>query len=279
MRDNFLSPASSLPCRTLMWIGPRNSNEFQACYQFAETNSLQIAFRYSLRDALERPASTVDRIIVTRNHRGEFDWNQVNILLGRYQNAQGMVLLGAACEGVRHTERFAVAAAAKSEAASRLSVYNAMQWRQQVPQWMLGAAAHPVRLADQKVTVAVIAATLRIAEPLLDIAAACGAAAIWMRQDDSLRIRNLDRVVWDDSVAPPVHRQAWLSRMTAIDPMRTSSHAWIANAPRHHQIEEAESAGVELVLAKPHGVDGLSQWLGGARQHAVSHQYREKIAA
>ncbi|WP_144057641.1 hypothetical protein [Novipirellula maiorica] len=240
---------------------------------------MQIAFRHSLRDALERPASTVDRIIVSRNHRGDFDWNHVNLLLGRYQDAQGMVLLGAACEGVRHTERFAVAAAAKSEAASRLSVYNAMLWRQQVPRWMLGSAAHPVRIADQKITVAVIAATLPIAEPLLDIASGCGASAIWMRHDDSLRIRNLDRVIWDDSVATADTRQRWVSRMAAIDPTGRSSHAWVANTPRYHQIAAAESAGVQLVLAKPYSIRGLTQWIGGAHQQVATQPYREKLAA
>ncbi len=279
MREHTHSAASSLPCRTLLWVGPRNSVEFQACYEFAESNSLQIAFRHSLRDALDRPASTVDRIIITRNHRGAFDWNQINVLLGRYESAQGMVLLGAACEGVRHTERFFVAAAAKSEAAVRLSVYNAMLWRQQVPQWMQGVGSHPVRLADHKVTVAVIAATLPIAEPLLDIASACGAAAVWMRQDDALRIRNLDRVIWDDSVAVPATRQGWASRMTAVDTARIASHAWVANAPREHQVAAAESAGVELVLSKPYFIGGLTRWIGERHEQVSTRPLREKLAA
>lgn len=279
MHENSLASASSLPCRTLLWVGPRNSVEFQACYEFAESNSLQIAFRHSLRDALDRPASTVDRIIITRNHRGDFDWNQVNVLIGRCIDAQAMVLLGAACEGVRHTERFAVAAAAKSEAAARLSIYNAMLWRQQVPQWMQGTTAHPIRLADQKVTVAVIAATLPIAEPLLDVAAACGAAAIWMRQDDSLRIRNLDRVIWDDSIAAPTTRQGWESRIAAVDTAQRASHAWVANAPREHQVDAAESAGIELVLGKPYFISGLTDWIGAKLHSATASPFREKLAA
>ncbi len=274
------SPTAALatPCRTLMWIGPRDSSEFRECYALAESSSLQIAYRYSIRDALERPASTVDRIVIARRDRGAFDWNQAIQLIRHSVGAEGVILLSSLCEGVRHAERFAIAAAVDAMSTPLVPIVNAAAWRDVVPAWLSGAGLSgagqetPPQRPASKMTVAVLASCLSAAEPLLDLASIDGATAVWLRSAESQRIRNIDRVIWDDSVAPSGTKAEWQIRMASVDTVANASHAWIATCPRVHQAREAEAAGVELVLSKPHSIDGLVTWMRAPRGSFLSQR-------
>ena len=117
--------------------------------------------------------------------------------------------------------------------------------------------------------VAVVAARFSIAEPLLDLAAQCGAVAVWQREPGHVDVRGVNVVWWDDSCAAATDRIGWIERIAAMG-SSAKQHAWLTQRPHDAQINHAKKAGVEVVLGKPYSIDPLRTMLVD-REHQNEH--------
>ena len=241
-----------------MWVGERASPEFADAYRLCESRVAQVAVRRDLGDALNRPAAMVQRILVTRSTRTEFDRDSMQQLAALYPCAEILQLLGSLCSGEAHgrAERFA---------SERFYWHQA---NQVLPEWLEScgfsdepSAAIPVR------SVAVVASTLSDAQPLLEIAAAAGVVAIWCRQPEFQRTRNIDVVWWDETAARPTSVAVWRQRLRQTDsgwsPPTGQRHAWLVSQPSSQHWRNAHEAGVELIVTKPGRIEPLYQMLVG----------------
>lgn len=267
-----LGTAGPLPAvpGTLVWVGDRNLDEFLEAYRFCENRVAQIAVRRDLWDAVRRPASSVRRVIVTRDSRRPLDDDAFRELRRAYPSACFLELMGPLCgDGV-----------AKVAPGQPVHIHW-HQANQILPGWLQAADAawdgpwarcgpgdgrsergDSRREGGDSVarSVAVVAAVAANAEPLMDVAAAAGKVAVWCRHPDSFRLRNVDVVWWDDSATGRMGGDEWHRRMLAMrsakmsDPQR---HAWLVTAPNIEHCRTAYDAGVELILTKPARIEPL----------------------
>jgi hypothetical protein len=164
-----------------------------------------------------------------------------------------MDLLGPLCEGIRNS-----------------SVSGAMRvpwhrWDQVLPKWLRGARdSDPVPQSDGEATsVAVVASSFSVAEAYLDLAASHSVTAVWCHSADSMRIRNIGAVWWDDSIAIAAIPKIWNQRVRRFDSDgRRVRHTWIANAVTRDQLESARSGGIDHVISKPFCITSLLRTLG-----------------
>jgi len=246
-----LSTISQTPTGTLMWIGERKRQEFCDVFATCESSVAQMAIRTDLHDALSRPASHVACIIITRQTRTTFHHEDLITLAEIYPNAVLIQVLGSLCEGERPRiiDPFN----------DRIVYWH--QCNQFLPDWLreCGVVAPENQRAIH--SVGIVAHSIQIADPLMELAATYGAAAFWCRQPRTFVARNFDAVWWDDSIATPASTQQWRKRIQAM--VSTSKqdvqHAWIASCPRVEAVTAARAAGVGLVLSKPANIDTLLQ--------------------
>ena len=232
---------------TLLWIGDRSLPEFRDAYEIGESLASQIAYRQDLISTLDRPANDVGLIIHASNSRIDLDrkiWKQVE---SQYANAMRIRLRGPLCEGQRSS----------SELNFDRGTYD---WREAAAAVNGCFAPASSNTRTDPPVVAVIAARYSIAEPLLDLAANCGAVSVWRRESGHADVRGVNVVWWDDSFAGPTDRLGWRERMASMGPS-ARHHAWLAQRPHWLQAEQARQAGVDVVLGKPFSVDPLVEML------------------
>jgi len=224
-----------------MWIGDTTTAEFQSAVEYCLVNVSQLAFRRDESEAISRPASDVRWIVFAKSNRSQFNPDR---LLERYPTAKAITLLGPLCQGINQELEF--------------TVCDWYEWRDELPRW-LGASLQK-RTGCRSVVV--VASTLMIAEPLIDLAESTGATAIWTRHPGSQSIRNVDAVWWDDSVAPPVTADQW-RRRTGLFSRHDGQvqHAWITHSTRMEDHREATTGGIDLLANKPHGIYNLLKML------------------
>ncbi len=277
MVKDITNAASSRPVPavpgTLLWVGDRTLDELFETYRFCETRVAQLALRRDLSDAVRRPAAAVRRILVTRTTREPLDGSLLRELTQTYPAASVLQLLGPLCGGE-------VTGRDRTSDCHRIHWHQANQF---VPQWLAacggGAAESAEPLAG---SVAVVAATATIAEPLMDLAASAGVVAVWCRHPDSFRLRNVDSVWWDDSVTGTMDRDAWHQRMMSLGTRgakRPGRHAWLVNAPNIEHCRTAYAAGVERILTKPACIEPLLEMLNVAVSERTDESGGEKPAA
>jgi Tfp pilus assembly protein PilV len=226
---------------TLIWIGDTTSAEFRGAVQYCLLNVSQLAFRRDIAEAESRSASDVRWILFAQSDRSHFERQR---LVDRYPGAKLFNLRGPLCQGMGHS----------SDAAG----CDWQRWEQELPAWFGFKTSESPRCR----TVAVVAATLSTAEPLLDLAQSCGATAVWCRNASAHRLRNMDAVWWDDSVATPASQQVWMSRMDSFARAdKPVQHAWIASSPTLLDAQQARSAGIGWLVSKPHRIDSLVRML------------------
>jgi len=268
--DRFLPSQATerTACQTLLWIGPRDAAELRQAYDYCERSASQIAYRQSIADAKRRPAMGVDRVLFTRLNRASFDWHFANSVLSESDEMRAACLIGSLCDGIPHNERFAIAESDRLRIASpttsenqKLKIIKSHAWNQSLPPWLHHAEGGRSVSVITKKTVAVVAATFAAAEPILDLIGHLGHSGIWLRSPDSVRVRNIDQVIWDDSLASPATFQEWQSCPPLIAGSKNTSHAWIASSPRIDQTQLARRAGIDFVLSKPFDCNALIQWL------------------
>ena len=236
---------------TLIWIGDRETTEFREAYRFCEDNVPQLALRRDLTDAVARPAGLVDRIVLARGWRHPITSTEVNALIATYPQASGLQLRGPLCEGDRHDHAWAGERCGWQE------------WNQVLPGWLRGPMVTEVNDGDRTTTsVAVVAATLASADPLMDVIVGEGATAIWCPRPDAMRVRGVHAVWWDDSIAGPATACEWQQRLagSGAAPDRCQ-HVWLVNGPRRAACTSARQGGVSLVLGKPFRIACLAETL------------------
>ena len=222
---------------TLMWVGDTTAAEFCSAVQYCLVNVSQLAFRRDQREALDRPASDVHWIVLAQSNR---DWFDSQPLGDQYPEAKVITLLGPLCQGFGFSRSG--------------DGCDWQRWHEVLPEWLGVEPRAQIRCR----TVAVVASTLTAAEPLLELAESAGATAVWCRHPSRQSVRNFDAVWWDDTAADPVSEREWRDRLEAFDgPGRQVQHAWIANSPCLNEVRDAQAAGIESVVSKPHRIDPL----------------------
>lgn len=239
---------------TLMWIGESTSPEFHDAYQHCLAHAAQLALRRNFDDALCRPAAAVRSILVAQSTRQQPDRRCLDLLCEKYPQASFFHLQGTLCEGMR----------AIAEPTFGINQHYWHRWNQVLPQWLdscgvSNALSHQITPVGCR-SVAVLTSTFSAGEALLDLAESAGATAVWVRRPETHRIRNVDTVWWDDSVAGPTSRREWQERIAAFSGQPTQ-HAWIVNSPRLNEHREATRGGIDMVVSKPHRIDCLVQML------------------
>ncbi|QDT13044.1 hypothetical protein [Planctomycetes bacterium K23_9] len=242
---------------TLLWIGNRDGNEFREIYQYCETLVPQLALRRNLRDCLDRPASGVAGVVITRQTREEFCQADLSAVEETYRGATMVQLLGSLCAGERP----------RSVGPFGERTIYAFQWNQYLPTWLGDCGIVPVINPRSTFSIAVVANTLPNAQPLMDLAASTGAATLWCKRPSTNICRNVDVVWWDESAARPTTSSDWSDRLAAFDsPMgegnRQRRHVWLASWPRREQTRAAIAGGVQLVVSKPYEVSLLFRSIG-----------------
>ncbi|TWT80107.1 hypothetical protein CA13_15200 [Planctomycetes bacterium CA13] len=264
--------AADSQIRTLLWIGPRHGDSIRPAFDLCESTCEQIAFRSSLEKAMLRVASSVDRIVFSRTNRATFDWNGAIKIATEHPAASVACLLGELCEGAIHNERFAIADANRELEMQTGSQCLFAKWHQSssvLPKWL---AAKPTILAQRvtRPTVAVVATNLASAEPILDGLAGCGTPTMWVRKPNAYQLRNVGRVIWDDSFATATTAKKWHNRISAMDLLPGASHAWMVNCPQTHQIAAARQGGIERIVSKPSPIEAIEQWVSIEKQSEAS---------
>ncbi len=241
---------------TLMWVGDTVADEFRAAVQYCLLNVSQLAFRRDTGEAIARPASDVRWIVFAQSNRSGVDTEN---LANRYPDAKTITLLGPLCQGIGFT--------------GGNECCDWYHWNAVLPEWL--GIERPVKTRCQ--TVAVIASTFNAAEPLLELVESVGATAFWCPQPSGQRIRNVDAVWWDDSVAKPVSEALWQHRIEAFSGLdRPVQHAWIVNSPRMQDAQEARAAGVQWLVSKPYRIDSL---VGMLNQRRIGDRLIQRQAA
>jgi len=237
---------------TLLWIGDSASSDFHDAFQFCVSSVAQLALRRDLGEALQRPAANVDRILVAQSTRQPIDQRSIERLVTLYPEASFLNLLGTLCEGMRTP--------AGSVFDSNRHFWH--RWNQVLPQWLGVRGKLPIQANRDRCSVAVVTSTYASGESLMDLAESAGATAVWCRGADTHRVRNVDVVWWDDSVAGPTSSHGWRQRIATFESAgRRPKHAWIVHAPRFDQRREAINGGVDVVVSKPHLIDCLLDML------------------
>ncbi len=214
----------------------------------------------------------VDRIIFARASRRAITAAEVSGLVATYPQATRMQLRGPLCEGDRLDHAWS---------GQRCRWH---EWNQVLPAWLHGSSTvtAPNEGAGHVNSVAVIAASLAAADPLMDLIVSEGAAAIWSPRPDALRVRGVQCVWWDDSIAAPASESQWQDRLAKCGASSQGcKHVWLVNGPRFEASQEARRGGVSLVLGKPFRVSCLADALSN-RDLGAGHSYasqRSVIAA
>ncbi len=115
-------------------------------------------------------------------------------------------------------------------------------------------------------SVAVVASHFAAAQAYLDLAECHGATAVWCPKPDSMRVRNIETVWWDDSTADPATAEVWRERVSKFgsenQPVR---HAWITQTAWLDQQQAAIDGGIETIVSKPYRIDSLLRTIGRNR--------------
>ncbi len=241
---------------TLMWIGRRDVAEFQDAYRFCESVASQMAYREDVDQAIGRPAGMVGSVIIARDHGPAITAEQFARLQHSAGQAKWLELMGRLCQ----------AAPTQSQSLPDVARCRWHRWNQVLPKWLSGQGETTMNAdSGTKTSVAIIAASFAAADPLMDLAVSQGATAVWCRQPDPFRVRGVDVVWWDDSVARHSTTSLWQQRIA--DCGTTSAgcrHVWLANAQRVECHRQASQGGVDLVLSKPFDVGRLIDTVAGS---------------
>lgn len=251
---------SAFGCRTVLWIGDRESDELRCAYQVAEMCASQLAYRPSLGSAIDRSASDVDLIIVATRDRSRLNAEHLDELNRRHPSAIRYLLRGPLCRGVR------------------LAGDDFFGGRR--CDWVDGAATlrnligeRPRSSSDRKV-VAVMASHYTAAQPLLDVAENANCGAVWCRCEGLFALRGVTHAWWDDSLAVPTDAEGWRKRMAAMGATPTNHsihHTWVTNRVHWMQIQQAQQAGIGSVLTKPFSLEMLLQSIQGDQSLRIIH--------
>ncbi len=281
---------------TVLWIGERRTMEFRQAYQYCENASSQIAHRRNLEEAILRPAQDVQRVVVARVDRESVRQPLVETLSRKHDGAQWISIEGPLCAGAsrRQTECPLVNVAGATRCYSH-------QWQTCLPAWLQSQQETSTITDDQSSrravrSVGVICDQYHNAETLLDLAESWDVTSVWFPSANRLRMRNLDVLWWDDSVASAAMMNDWklpLSREGSSPLSRAVMHVWLTHCTCPVAAVNAKRCGMSVVITKPLRIESLLSTLCDPRsietgrvgetiadgQRAIANQSRAKIAA
>lgn len=230
---------------TLVWIGDPSQCEFVDAFRFCRDHAAQIAIRRTPRELVARPAGWVKRIVFTRPDRRPLPRKVHAALADRYGDAQWLVLNAALCDGETRT----------GEPWPQIPQLRFSRWEEALPGWLQPCGYTPPPRANCG-SLLVICDRYEMAEPYLEIAASQGRTTLWKREFNRSWLRNINSVLWDDSLATPTTAQQWRLRLgeNRDQPVR---HLWLATQPQAAEIRAALAGGVCQVFSKPVAIEAL----------------------
>ncbi len=248
---------------TLMWVGARDTTELRPIFQFCQEHVSQIAVRRDLPDARRRGADHVRCILLARHDRSPVDDAMLDKLTAQHPYANTVELLGPLCTGQAPCTGQALCQGTPPTKApiTRIAWHR---WNQSIPGMLASCGVAETNSLPVAHSVAVVAATMSDADPLMDVAVSNGAAAVWCRRPNAQLARNVDAVWWDDSVATPTSQTQWHHRIKSAfrNAAAAPTHVWMTNQPQADQIAAAERGGVHVVLSKPLEIKSLLATMG-----------------
>ena len=236
---------------TLVWVGNTSQPEFRSAFQFCRDRVAQLAVRRSPRELVDRPAGFVKRIVFARTDRRPLSVAVHAALQQRYSAVESLALNSALCDGESRT------GSPWPNININIKSLRFSRWQEVLPAWIEPCGyRQSVKLSGQAMLV--ICDRYEMAEPYLDIASSLGQTAIWQRSYNILNARNVDRVLWDDSIAMPTTTTIWRQRIHASESTESAAtHNWLVTQPYAAEINAALAAGVSQVFTKPVVIERL----------------------
>jgi hypothetical protein len=229
-----------------MWIGTRDAAEFREAYEFCEGTVGQLAYRPTPELAIGRPACGVRWIVRTRSDRSPSTlWQQLE---STYSAARKLELRGVLSDGDR------------TPTAESVEICPWWQWNQRFPHWLgpsTATSAEPIQ------SVAVVTTDACVADSLLQMAVEQGVTAVWCPRPEPVRVRGVDAVWWDDSVASPASGSRWRQRIESCGPeARSARHFWLTSSRSLADWQQARRGGIRAIFGKPFESAALIATLG-----------------
>ncbi|OYP34056.1 hypothetical protein [Rhodopirellula sp. MGV] len=249
--------ATNLQSGTLLWIGCRDRVAFRDAFEFCERNVSQIAYRESLEEAIERPASDVRAILSCHSNDSTRGQDSFRRLTQQHPIASIVLLLGPLCAGCRPSPVDAFGGTAVAWHA----------WKTTLPA-LLQHCGFLADRTEQPVSLVIVSRDIAMANSLLAIAET-GAVAVAACAPESLsRVHHFDEYWWDDSAI-----DASSFRTITKNVPRGARHVWVSSfvTPKLHA--QAIASGFDQVITKPGDFRRLIQRI------AVADQAFERNAA
>ncbi|WP_153556139.1 hypothetical protein [Roseimaritima sediminicola] len=234
--------------RTVLWIGRPTEPEMREAFAYCQRHAAQVALREDLPAALDHPAEAVTHVILARDRRRLVPQTLLDTFAQRYPDAQRILIEGSGAQGEQRT--------GQPWPDWQRTAWHA--WNQILPE---SFQPLPQAIAAVSGLTLVVAATESQAAALLDVLDGCGAAALWQPTASARRLRQVGRVLWDDSAAPACSPRCWRERLDGLATAEPHRHAWLVNYPRLEQIDAAHRGGLDVVLSKPYRRDAILRFL------------------
>lgn len=223
--------------QSLLWIGIPKCRVLADAYQTAVTLPETAATRVDLLDAISRPVSDTQLIVLCREDRHPIDHEIAEALYQSFPRVMWFDALGPLALGVRNRS----CSSARSLPFHCLIDEIRSNWRLHLPNEKV--------IASQSVLL--LAASERDSELYHAAVQGTDLNFSWSMPSTPSRFLNPDIYWWDDSVAEPADRLTWEDRIVSVDPKRKGQHLWICHSANREQEIAAISAGVTRVIRKP----------------------------
>lgn len=230
---------------TLVWVGPKSHPEFADAFRFSLANSAQLAVRNHLQELVTRPAGFVRRVLIARPDRRPVPPCLSTHLIPRYRDAEFIALNSSLCDGEFRT----------GTPWDGIRNLRFSRWQEILPEWLSPCGYKSVP-SKPWASLLLLMDRYETAEPYLDYAASLKRTAFWHRSYVPLTARNVDLVVWDDSVAPACSTSVWYERLAGVTSSSTR-HRWLVTQPQSDEIQAALLAGIDSVHTKPAALSSL----------------------
>ena len=228
------------PPGTVVWVGPTDHPEFRDAFHALQAASPQLAVRSDQAQFLARPATDVQRIIFARVRRTSLLPAVAPELKTRYPNASVLLLNGSLCDGERRSGQ-----PWKSFTSVRFD-----RWHECMNGMEHTNVQRVSSSASQSMTLFLFDRYVD-AEPWLAVARSQPFPAIWARRYSPLTMSNVQRIVWDETVAPKSPRWDWPQAIASCNASADCEHHWLVTQPQADDISYAMQAGVCAVHSKP----------------------------
>lgn len=260
LAERSLHSANTDEMSTVVWIGPTDGPCVRDAFGWVLANATQVCVRATVKKWEQRPAVQPSHLIVVRNRRVPIR-KPLEAFKERLPHVHCLSLLGPECEGEARTG---------APWPGFLSC-PWHRWQQVLPNWLpVVKNARAIRSPlnnelGSSLVIGIAARQRNVIDEALDLCQQQGHTAIWVNDFVSTGPRNLDAMIWDDSLAPPVDRVKWRARIALgksyLKASRQLKHCWLVSFPRPEDWRAAQRAGVQIMLSKPFAALALVNWL------------------